>query len=36
MTLMFNAAGITMTNGASSISLTPAAVTINEGALEII
>jgi hypothetical protein len=36
MTLMFNAAGITLTNGASSISLTPAAVTINEGALEII
>jgi hypothetical protein len=36
MTLMFNAAGITLTNGASSISLSPAAVTINEGALEII
>jgi hypothetical protein len=36
MTLMFNSAGITFTNGASSISLTPASVTINEGALEIV
>lgn len=36
MTMMFNAAGITMTCGASSILLSPASVTINEGALEIV
>ena len=36
MSMMFNAAGITMTCGASSILLSPASVTINEGALEIV
>lgn len=36
MTLAFTAAGIAMTCGASSISLSPASVTINEGALEIV
>jgi Type VI secretion system/phage-baseplate injector OB domain len=36
MTMMFSAAGIALTCGASSILLSPASVTINEGALEIV
>jgi hypothetical protein len=36
MTMMFSAAGIALTCGASSILMSPASVAINEGALEII
>jgi hypothetical protein len=34
--MVFNASGIELTNGAASVKLTPASVSINKGALEVI
>jgi len=36
LTLVFNAGGIEIKNGAASIKLTPASVSVNNGALEVI
>jgi Type VI secretion system/phage-baseplate injector OB domain len=36
LTLVFNAGGIELKNGAASVKLTPASVSVNNGALEVI